>query len=348
MTPTRSHRRGTFVLKRRFRGVRPIRRASGTTDAATFARLERMLEALYDQGRLDLLEGVATGALHPLQVWNAYRVGQVATLPQADVLPPLKDRWTRWLAEAETSPANRRARQTALTALLRHTHRDAILSDLPAALAAYRAEDKQHARSVNLARAAALAFVRDVLGKRHALYELVAAVPVVQGKAARGPRPFRAGALTDLMRAMGEPHGLMAWTMATTGMGPKEYWDDGFEVEADRVLVHGVKRSGRERIVPRVSFVVAPTRTLKHFRTRLVKVAPGRQIYDLRRTYAGLLVEAGIPANRRRLYMGHGARTMTELYERPEIAAWLAEDAAALRRVLGEPEPTGLRLVKEA
>ena len=37
-----------------------IRRASGTADADTIRRIERMLDSLYEQGRYDLLEKMAT------------------------------------------------------------------------------------------------------------------------------------------------------------------------------------------------------------------------------------------------------------------------------------------------
>jgi|SRR6185312_6934212 len=54
--------------------------------------------------------------------------------------------------------------------------------------------------------------------------------------------------------------------------------------------------------------------------------------YDLRRTYANWLEAAAVPRTRRRLYLGHGARDVTDLYEAHEVAAFLAEDAARLRR----------------
>jgi len=56
---------------------------------------------------------------------------------------------------------------------------------------------------------------------------------------------------------------------------------------------------------------------------------------------------SGLADPRRRAYMGHGARTMTELYETAEVDRWLVEDAAALGRVLGEPVGH-LAVVREA
>jgi hypothetical protein len=40
---------------------------------------------------------------------------------------------------------------------------------------------------------------------------------------------------------------------------------------------------------------------------------------------------AGIPRTRRQLYLGHGAKDMTDLYERHEVDAFLLSDGAKLR-----------------
>jgi integrase len=71
-------------------------------------------------------------------------------------------------------------------------------------------------------------------------------------------------------------------------------------------------------------------------------------VYDLRRTYANWLEAAGIPRTRRRMYLGHGARDVTDLYESHEVKAFLVEDAAKLRRFVGESHDSshGLRVEK--
>jgi len=52
--------------------------------------------------------------------------------------------------------------------------------------------------------------------------------------------------------------------------------------------------------------------------------------YDLRRTYSNWLESAGVPRTRRRLYLGHGARDVTDFYESHEVTAFLREDAERL------------------
>jgi integrase len=78
----------------------------------------------------------------------------------------------------------------------------------------------------------------------------------------------------------------------------------------------------------------------KVFRAELSK-ASGETVrpYDLRRTYANWLEAAGVPRTRRKMYMGHGASDVTDLYERHEVERFLAEDAERLRRFVGaEPD----------
>ncbi|HXI14770.1 MAG TPA: hypothetical protein VNM48_00265, partial [Chloroflexota bacterium] len=137
-------------------------------------------------------------------------------------------------------------------------------------------------------------------------------------------------------------------------MGPKEYYVDGFQVLADRVMIGGVKRKGRKRSVPRVRvglFMVAAsasdvgvTREKRRFGERLKGL--GLRPYDLRRTYANMLEAAGIPRTRRMLYMGHGKRDVTDLYEHHEVTAFLGEDAERLERYLAATEKKTLELVK--
>lgn len=345
MNPIKSNRRGTYVLKRKFRGVSPIRRATGTTDPDTFKGMDAMLQVLYGRGRLDLLEAVADGSLPLMVLYHRFQSERLDLLPTADVLPPLLDTFAGWIDRSDVSDATRRGRRDALVILKRYAAERTPLSDLPAILRSYRADATAHGSAFNHARASIQAFLRDRLGKSHPLYARVADVPALRHRPKKKARPFSPKALHELMKAMGHPHGLMAWTMATTGMGPKEYFEDGFEVLDDRILVHGQKREQRDREVPRVSIVTEPQRAYSAWVVRFRMHAKGHGPYDLRRTYANLLVEAGIPSNRRSHYMGHGPRTMTELYEQPEISRWLREDAAAIRGVLGEPEPV-LRVIK--
>jgi integrase len=59
---------------------------------------------------------------------------------------------------------------------------------------------------------------------------------------------------------------------------------------------------------------------------------------DLRRSYARLLADAGIPEYRQAAYMGHAARTMTLHYQVGDIEPFLQRDAAQLREWISQSE----------
>lgn len=69
------------------------------------------------------------------------------------------------------------------------------------------------------------------------------------------------------------------------------------------------------------------------------------QPYDARRTFSHWLEEARITQTLIKMYMGHAAKDVTDLYQRHELAAYLESDADLLREYLGEQQG-GLRLVK--
>lgn len=69
------------------------------------------------------------------------------------------------------------------------------------------------------------------------------------------------------------------------------------------------------------------------------------QPYDARRTFSHWLEEAAITRTRIKMYMGHAAKDVTDLYLRDELAAYLESDADLLRAYLGM-ERKGLELAK--
>jgi len=89
ISPGRSQRepKGTLPLKLRLPGCLPIRRLSGTHDRKMRAKLVRMIHALHEQGRDDLVNGIARGTLKPLQVYNRWKFSRLEDLPHADELP---------------------------------------------------------------------------------------------------------------------------------------------------------------------------------------------------------------------------------------------------------------------
>lgn len=339
MSPHTDGTGGTFILDRRFPHVGRIKRASGTTHAPTYRRLNEMLDGLWQRGRLDLLRAIRDGQLKPLQVWDAYRVGELHRLPSPEAMRGLDETWGAWVkgmvVPVDCSLKHKQSLETSQR-YLSAARKSATVDDLPRILEQLRESlGKEHRRSFNLLRSHALAFVRDTLKRNHPLWLAVAAVEPVKVKATRRKHP-----LTPAEMRAHFPHpdtdqvDAIAWGMVLTGMGASEYWGR-WSVRLDRIHIEGTKRAGRVRDIPLISRPAVPAMHRRTFedkvRERMSDVTP----YDLRRTFANWMEAAEIPRTRRRLYMGHGVRDVTDEYEAHEVSAFLADDAGKLRAFLG-------------
>jgi integrase len=340
--PHLSNGRGSLILKVKFRGLPKIRRATGVSDPSLLADLRLMCKALFRQGRLDLLEAIARGRLTPLQVYSQWRQGREVMLPPAEVLPRLKDAWAAW---AKRIPGDDHRRSVEASARRLNIPADATLVDLPQLLLVYKRKSPEKGRSINVTRAHARAFLRDMVGSGHPLYIAVKDIrPAPKTKRKKGS-PHSVQVIREvcgkLTHASGDPRiGLMCWTMAATGMGNKEYWRDGFEELTDRVLVHGQKREGRDREIPRWTLIGGPVCGQVRFRSLLKNASGGLvSIYDLRRCFARWCEEAGIIETNKEAYMGHGATTMSRLYTFGQLPGQLDADAAKLTAYAGSAAP---------
>lgn len=366
MTPHRSHARGSFIFDRVFDGIGRLRLASGADDAALFRQMDAMLTTLYAQGHHDTLRLLRDRKLKPVVVWNAFRTNRLDKLPTGDTISPLGDPPARrvrgqarrpgtegiwlWL---EGNLADERARSNAIS-LWRNLIAaggvgEPILNDLPAMLRTYRAvcRGRATAATFNRTKAAVQAYLGDILGPSHQLYQLASDIKTMPESVHRRPRPLTPEQMRRLYQLVGREVGECCWGMAVTGMLPKEFWGSWECVGTDHVHIEGTKRASRIRDVPFL-YPLAHTRlTRTKFEDDLAKATSHRTSpKDFRNTFSVWLVDAGIPANRRKHYRGHSPQSMADLYERVEIAHYLAEDAAKLRAHIGDWPVTGLRLAK--
>ncbi len=343
MARFQSNGRGSTGIKVKYRGVPEIRRATGTNDGPTLDAIETMLDALYQTGRTDVLEAIARGRLHILAVLPRWRAGE--TLPTAEVLPFLGLAWDDWARTLKASDGHR-ANICSARRALKIPH-DATLAELPALLADYKRHCADKASTFNHVRAYAQAFARDTVGVSHPIYARLRDVRPMPKRARTRGQPHSVHSIRELAQKLGPTAGLMVWTLAATGMGPKEYWSDGFEVLIDRLLIKGQKRASRERMIPRWTLVTGPTLSLRVFR-QLVKDASGGtvSVYDLRRSFSRWTEEAGIIETNRDAYMGHGPRTMGQLYSWGQLPGQLTNDAGLLARYAGEDSPAALMEVR--
>lgn len=331
----RSNGRGTLMIDRVFDGIGRVRRASGTMSKAVKKELEVMLSAFASQGRHDLLGAIQDGTVPPLFALTYFRQSRLDRIPLADVLPPLGASYDAWVKAFDCSAEHTRSLQVTRRALeIEDRH---ILRDAPDLLEAYRARSLAHPSSFNKAKAHLQAFLRDTLGKDHQLWRQVAGK--ASAKVVKGPPRNRLSPdeVRRLVVQLGPDHGAIAWSLAATGMGPKEFWGE-WEVLPDRVQIWGTKRKGRNRAVPRWTGVEKPTRSFSRFKVMLRKGTGGKVTpYDFRRAFARWCEEAGILSINTAAYMGHGAKSMTDHYKLGELPGQFAADADRLRAYAGEP-----------
>ncbi|MHB1097822.1 MAG: hypothetical protein ACYC3F_16815 [Gemmatimonadaceae bacterium] len=329
----------TLVIDRTFRGVGRIKKATGTTNPAVKRRIVAMLVALADEGRLDYLRAIRDGQLSLRQVYEAYTAKGLDKLPIGATAQNLVVAMTAWIdglrVPDEVSAKHHRSLQMSCTYIQRR-HGKAMVGEIPAVVRSLRDSlGREHPRTFNLLRSAALAFVRQTFSRAHPLWLEVAAVEIRKVKARTKRTPLSVVQMQGFFPApASDPIDAIAWSLATTGMRPKEYFG-AWHVLPDRVHVIGTKTHNAVRDVPLVWRPVVPAIARVTFEKGLRKRTRAITAYDLRRTFANWMEAAGIPRTRRRLYLGHGAGDVTGLYELHEVAAYLTADATTLKRHLG-------------
>lgn len=338
-----SNGRGTLVIDRVLPPpIRRLKLSSGTNDWAAKRDIEAMLDALARSvpPRYDILMAIKDRRLAPMFALSLWRQGRLEEVPKADVLPPLAVNWESWLEGKTYSREYKASINSTLVGLLRQGCEPQI-SDLPRLLKAYREECKARGKftQFNRAKAHCQAFVRDTLKRRHELYDDVTDIPVLAEQGVRVKRPQKPEALMALIAKLPQQYRNTALTMAATGMGPKEYWGEWEQRDepVPHVHIEGTKRKSRVRNVPywaRITSAVYCTRA--QFEGAWEKALGDELgIYDLRRSFAVWMAEAGIPVWRQRIYMGHASPTQTAEYQESELHQWLEEDGDRLYAYAG-------------
>ena len=324
-------------------------------DAKTARAVAVMLRELWRQSRYrGLVKEIANGARDAMAVYERYRASdldQVAPIFEDRELEGVVD---AWIARLDSSESHKHRSRQCFTALSKQTRRAVRLSDLPGLIRSYRALciTNKTPRAFNYARSVTLTLLKETLGARHPLYagvqdaaKLKEAKDGVKGLSIEQALAVRAklerielhpGGRKEPDHRPGQRAARVWWAMCTTGMGATEFWGTWTVLE-DRVRIVGTKREGRAwggegRDVPRASTPVRPELTKDRFQKILAMV--GASPYQGRKTFAVWMENAGIPRTRRKLYMGHAAADVTDLYERHDITAFLAEDAVRLKKVL--------------
>lgn len=373
MTPHKNSAGGSFVTDRSFPGIGRVHRASRIRHAGMFRAFDDALTEMaeHSAGR-DWIRAYQRGDVEGIDLWGHYKTGKWKHGPRPETATSLLEAIEAWREDRkdEVSADTYRVRNELLTKAREVARAGATVAEFPGVLREIRSRMKHAAASFNTIRNYARAFVRDTLGKRHEIYQAIQfdIGPIkIPGHAKKKERkrhpltPIQVQLLASKFSTVGpgggtqRGHGHSAIAMALTGMHPKEYFLDGFTAAVTYVHVHGEKTEGRDRKVPKLypsklwpsEFLRLPSITNpKTFARAFRAAAKAAELtcvpLDLRRSFANWLEKADIDRTRRRMYMGHGARDVTDLYETQQLLEHLAADGKRLRAWIDQE----LRLAK--
>lgn len=352
----RSSPKGSFMFDREFHALGHLHRASRILDEKAFGVVNDRLDefATTPDGRkiiARLIDGTVTG----LQVLMAIKEGDNFGPLLGEGATPLLTALETWHAATEKSVAKdtHRVRGELIAHLRTVAKPTTPVADLAKLLRKLRLT-LPSARSFNLDLQYASAFVRDTNGRRNELYlDLRDIDPRPEDSQAHG-HPLTPVQVMELARVFDRiwqakqgSRGAEMVAMALTGMGPAEYWEENkawWLVHPGHVHIHGTKRKSRVRNIPKLfpcalwdrDTIERPAITRHSFERALAiaRVATGIAVapYDFRRTFANWMEQAGVLPSRRKQYMGHAAADVTEGYERHDVAPYVAEDAALVKR----------------
>ncbi len=361
----KTRKAGPRRIDLQFRGVGRLRITTDKYSAQVHSELRAMLRSLHTTGKMDLLRGIKSGAVDPFAVFLSYQRGELKQIRLVEEVTPAKLEMLRWLEKAEVAERTRKSYRWYINDLFRE-HDSAKISDIPDVLLSLRRECERLGQRTKFARckAVALSYCSHTYGRESAMWSAVANIKGL--KHSSHTHTGQARSVQEVVAAVGQmrqPYGAMFWSMCITGMGTKEFFEDGFDILADAIAIHGQKRKSRERIIPLVfSDVVQPSRLQKAMRAALHDVRPDWQLYDARRSFQHWAEMSGIPVIRIKLYAGHRITDVSERYRMHEVNEYLTTDSQLLRTYIAScldaPKasvptpvplsPTQLRLSPEA
>ena len=332
-------KQGTFEIDRIFPSLGRVRIRTGVSDKKLARQYEVMLETL----PLSTVKLIIDRRLPIRVAFDAWRSGRVDTLPTAETLLPLADELARWLEKPELPVGESEAESRRRTAeYLLGLRPDAVIGDLPDVVRELRAIMADRGPAFNRSYDVVLALLRDRFATHHELRMQVTAVQTFpEPHDSTLHHPCTVEEARAIAAALGPKWGPVWWTMCITGMGPKEYWMDGYTVTSDGVEILGAKdtrrrgTTARRRVVPLLGVIAPPVGTPNGFKQALARIDMGVTPYDARRTFARWLDDVGLPNYVQDALMGHGPKSMRELYRWGEIRSMLGEAREKLLRKVG-------------
>lgn len=128
----------------------------------------------------------------------------------------------------------------------------------------------------------------------------------------------------------------MTLSLAFSGMRPQEYWQRDGAWWCDKIAhlwVNGTKTAAAVRPTLHIGHPCAAACGEQFFRQAFAKATEkalreGLDAYSLRRTFAKLCESARIDPSRADAYIGHGPKTVSDLYLKTNVTPFVPEDSA--------------------
>jgi integrase len=358
----------TERLDRVFAGVGRIARASGTTDAKTFRRINAMLSGLHNIGKLDVLAWIRDGHHSPLEVLHHWERGMIDRLASPEAAADLVSALDEYAKNLQCSASYRANLGTSIRRVKAKAKQGTQVQTLPAILRDAKKAMQETPIAFNRFRSQMLTFVSEIHGKHSPLWVEVSRVnrftkvegrrpktlqrrpltvaeldavcaafvdvPVYGGRKGAANKGNKALRRTIQAGALAE----MAYNLAYTGMRPQEFWmrrGAAWTLRDSAVVINGTKTPAAKRVTPYIEAVWAPVCGEQFYREQFAAATTkalreGLDLYSLRRTFAKLCEDAGIVESRRAAYMGHGPRTITDLYLKTNVLPFVQQDAATV------------------
>lgn len=296
------------------------------------AEMKLMIKELIRDRNATALRKIQDGTLTLPSAYKRWREGRIHLAEEFADRRVVKE-WLDYLKEAplaEKTKANRRAVVAALKAKELLTDQT-VVNDLPAVVKKihrHYAATKQ-APAFNTIMIELGAFLTKGLGmeRNSQFVNDVLRVPRLKQETRRDPHPFHtprecAEFCARLLRRP-TPHSQhyveSVLFMCMHGLRPDEFSGRRFLIdpETEHLRVRGTKNPNAKRLVPLTlalpDFEPFRVDTLNRMFTRMKSPVRCR---DFRRTFSIWCLQAGIPENRIRAYMGHAGQNVTQGYQR--------------------------------
>ena len=338
---------------------------SGSASEKEAEQIEDVFDKLAQMGKHGaiILKQVALKQRTPLSVLNSWNNQDIKNLPAILGDEPLEQAWMKFIDGAvrkDGTPISQRTKHDyrLYFNILKSLKENSTVKDLPSLVQMYRdvAVTLGHFQQFRKVKMACLSFARNTEADKQ-FSELwkeinkVNGVPVQRGKIDIALRVYECRALIDQLP---ENYQHIAWTMALTGMGPKDYAGT-WKVMSDRVKIEGTKNVNRIREVPLLSDGFVPEPFTYYYpgtgyiRNEVLetKKHPVIDYYDLnksiqkvshkkynvnvfRHCYRLWLREAGVDEWRADRYFGHVVKDVKRGYAASEWQAFMRDDTEKL------------------